>query len=236
MWKFLTGLDSNVLRGLLVAVASLIGLIVNSIFNISEDAWGEKAEKIIDAVIQIVALGGALWAGYARINMPNPNLTEAAKAKEVQLIERGKIPVEKASVEAAQIANTSVSEKVQGGFARLGMLGALLAALLATLTVIGCATLGAAQPQTFSEKATAGYETVTALANLTSVLLDAGKIEVKDGRNVHTQLTNLKEGIDIAVALKAAGNSDADSRLEVTIKALTLLQSYLALKELENGR
>jgi hypothetical protein len=144
--------------------------------------------------------------------------------------------VEKASVEAAQIANTSVSEKVQGGFARLGMLGALLAALLATLTVIGCATLGAAQPQTFSEKATAGYETVTALANLTSVLLDAGKIEVKDGRNVHTQLTNLKEGIDIAVALKAAGNSDADSRLEVTIKALTLLQSYLALKELEHGR
>jgi hypothetical protein len=104
------------------------------------------------------------------------------------------------------------------------------------LVLPGCASLGVPTAQTFDERVVAGYQIVTGMAESTGMLLDANKIEAKDGRNIHTQLTTLKESIDVAVSLKAAGDfSSAETRLDAAIHALKLLQGYLALREAGNG-
>lgn len=103
-----------------------------------------------------------------------------------------------------------------------------LALVIATFALVGCKAFNVYVPETFNERVTAGYSTVTGAAELTGALLDAGTISAEDARNVHTTLTNLKGGIDLAVSIHASGDfSTAEARLDATIAALEELRRYL---------
>lgn len=193
MLDFFTKLDSNVLRGLLVAVASLIGLIVNTVFNISEEAWGEKAEKIIDAVIQIIALGGAIWAGYARINQPNPNLSVKANEAEAKLVAEGKLP--------EHLATKGVVDAMPGGQGGYARVGALVAAAL--LALVACSGLQGAV-----READDMPDYAFVLGNVYEGYLDMA-IKYKDSPGARSEVVEKMKAVDLKLgpAVEALGKA-----------------------------
>lgn len=103
-------------------------------------------------------------------------------------------------------------------------------AVLATLAA--CAAFNVPAPETFNERAVAGYSTIATAAETASALLDAGSITAEEARDVHTRLSQAKEGIDIAVALRAGGDfSNAETRLAATIAALETLRVFLRSRQ-----
>lgn len=96
----------------------------------------------------------------------------------------------------------------------------------------GCATIGIHAPDSFEERIVAGYSTVQALADSTALLLEAGEINAEDARNIHTQLTTAKEGLDITRRIHDGGDiTTAEGRLQATIAGLTAIQTYLRSKQ-----
>ena len=93
---------------------ALIVVTVLGLFGQSLDFdLNQTLEKVTDAVVALLVVLLPVWTIVTRIRKPAPNLSAAAKKTEVRLVEQGKIPVEKASVEAASAASTSVSEQVK---------------------------------------------------------------------------------------------------------------------------
>lgn len=118
-----------------------------------------------------------------------------------------------------------ITKTIASGFLALSLTGVVVAGPLA---LTGCALFGVPVAQNFDERVVAGYASVAAAADMTGVLMDAGQLTPADARNVHTQLINLKEGVDVAVAIKQSGDlSNAETRLTATIAALNILKGYL---------
>lgn len=48
--------------------------------------------KVVDGILAGIAAVTALWTIFTRITKPAPNLSQAAVAKEIELVAAGKIP------------------------------------------------------------------------------------------------------------------------------------------------
>jgi hypothetical protein len=81
-------LDSLVLRGLLVAAVGFIGVVL-SLFGVSEGMFSEKAMKVVDAGMTLLTAVGLLYAANARINKPNPPLSDKAVAETARMVQDG---------------------------------------------------------------------------------------------------------------------------------------------------
>lgn len=90
MLEKIAKLDSLVLRGLAVALIGLIGKIL-SLAGVDEMLFSAKANEIVDAALTVLTTAGVLYAAYARINRPNPPLSDAAVAKTQQMVAEGKL-------------------------------------------------------------------------------------------------------------------------------------------------
>lgn len=112
-------LDSQVMRALGLAVIALLGLIL-SFFGVDEAIFSEKAQRVLDALLLVLATSAALYASWARATKPTPPLTETAKQKTAELVAAGKL---------------STATQRQGGFARAAMLGVILA--FGSIVVVG---------------------------------------------------------------------------------------------------
>lgn len=66
--------DAGTMRALLVAAVGLIGVIAG-LFGVDEALFSEKAGKVVDALSTLIAVGGVVWAGYARARKPTPPVT-----------------------------------------------------------------------------------------------------------------------------------------------------------------
>jgi hypothetical protein len=109
---------------------------------------------------------------------------------------------------------------------------ALAFATVGPLALTGCKTIGIHAPESFNERMVAGYATVQAIADSTALLLDAGEITADDARNIHTQATTAKEGLDIARQIHDSGDiTSAEGRLQAIITGLTAVQTYLRSKQ-----
>jgi hypothetical protein len=114
------------------------------------------------------------------------------------------------------------------------LIGAMLAcsAIVAPAALTGCTVLGVQTAETFDERAVGAYGTVVTVIDLATALHDAGTITLDDFSDVVNQTEELKKGIDLAIALKNAGDfTDADTRLAVTIRALETLQAVLRSRQ-----
>lgn len=142
--------DSAIMRQqvyqLVLAVLTLVGAQVDLAF------LEENGEAVVDGVLRALSGVIALYTMFTRAVKPAPNLTAAADQKEAELVESGKLPVEKATVKAvASVGSPSKVEtavtKLQGGYARVSFLLAFLVALGAcsgVLVLTGCASTLAA--------------------------------------------------------------------------------------------
>ena len=115
--------------------------------------------------------------------------------------------------------------------------GMLALAMIATATIAvpamltGCPAIDVRAPQTFNERAVAGYQTISGATDIVSTLLAAGTIDAADARNAHDSLTLAKQAIDIASAIAASGDlATAEGRLNATLTGLNALDTYLRSK------
>jgi hypothetical protein len=90
MLEKIAKLDSLVLRGLAVALIGLIGKIL-SLAGVDEMVFSTKASEIVDALLTVITTAGVLYAAYARINKPNPPLSDAAVAKTQEMVDDGRL-------------------------------------------------------------------------------------------------------------------------------------------------
>lgn len=215
--------DSAIMRQqvyqLLFALLTLIGAQVDLSFI------EQEGEAIVDGVLTLASAAVAILTMFTRATKPAPNLTEAAKANEVKLVEQGTIPVEKASVEAASVATSSVSESVtsppmQGGFARTPV-------LIALVVLSACTLLGVPSPETFNQRAAFALTQVTAVRESATELVSSGAITADDAQNIQQQADSARAGIDLALVFKATDPENAENRLAAANVVIDALKAYL---------
>jgi hypothetical protein len=81
-------LDSQVLRALLVTAIGLVGAILRA-FGIGDESFSKGALEIADQLMLFVATLGVLYAAHARINKPNPPLSDKAVLETQRLVDEG---------------------------------------------------------------------------------------------------------------------------------------------------
>lgn len=111
-------LDSNVIRGLLVAIVGLIGSVLHAC-GLDSSLFSERAEPIVDAICTLITAIGTAWAMYARLFLPTPPLTDEALLRTQERLR-------------------------DGGFASVHMLAVIATTLVVALLLAGCQ---AAQPK-----------------------------------------------------------------------------------------
>lgn len=117
----------------------------------------------------------------------------------------------------------------QGGFARPGLLMAVSASTI--IALVGCASLGAPQPQTFKQRVLTAETQVTTVRKGAEILLKAGKLEADDAQNINDQADTAVAGMRVARRISATDQAAAQTRLTLSITILTELQTYLGSKE-----
>lgn len=108
-------LDSGIIRALLIAGAAFIGGILRLFGVVDEKSFNENAIHVIDLLITFLGAAAGLYIAYARINLPNPPLSDSAVVKSQEMI-----------------------NKQQGGFVSVRLLIAL-ASMMAMVSLVGCA-------------------------------------------------------------------------------------------------
>jgi hypothetical protein len=89
-------LDSNIIKGLLTALAALAGTIGTIFFGLDESIFNEKAEKIITALVAFLAvaapIGFAIWARTRQATPPLTTSRAAAETKTEEMKQAGVLP------------------------------------------------------------------------------------------------------------------------------------------------
>ncbi len=81
--------------------------------------------------------------------------------------------------------------------------------------------------KSFNDQAAVAYTTVSTVYDLTTSLVTAHKIDVRDARNIRTQADAARDAVDVAVMLHTAGDKAADDKLSAAVSIITNLQTYL---------
>lgn len=198
-------LESGVIRGLLVALGSLIGLVLTKLGFTFDDAF---YAQLTDAILLLLIAGSTLYAAWMRARKANPPITGAAivstKEREVrEHLER------------------------EGGFARPGLL--CLVSVLGLLSA--CAALGIPGAKSFNERLAVGYSTVTTVRQSATTLVQSDAISPEDADNVQKQADHARAGLDIASTLKNVDQQAADARLLSALQILHALEDYLRSRQ-----
>jgi hypothetical protein len=78
-------LDAAVIRALLVAAVGVLGVVLG-FFGVNEDVFNAQAARFVDALSLLFTAGGVAWAAWARINLPNPPLSDKAVTKSQAMV------------------------------------------------------------------------------------------------------------------------------------------------------
>lgn len=104
----------------------------------------------------------------------------------------------------------------------------LLPVLAVAALVVGCAALGIAKPETFSERLAYAYATHTAIQNAAANSLNAGEITSRDGEQILKLADDSRQVLDAARAASQAGDvATAEGRLALATNILQQVQAYL---------
>jgi hypothetical protein len=107
-------------------------------------------------------------------------------------------------------------------------MGAL--AIVAAIALASCAAFDV-KPQTFNEGVAACLSSATSARTLSFALLSADKISANDAENANKQADVLREGCDVADALKGSDIKSAQGKLDATRTALGALRGYLESRQ-----
>lgn len=94
-------MDSHVLRGLMVAGVGLVGSVVALFGHISAAQFMAKALPVIDSADVLLGAAGLAWAAYARVNLPNPPLSNGAIVRRDAAVAAGKLQTREPTIAPA---------------------------------------------------------------------------------------------------------------------------------------
>jgi hypothetical protein len=102
--------------------------------------------------------------------------------------------------------------------------------LAAAMCLAACAQLGIPAADTFNKKLAAGYVAVGAVAEAANNAVVSGALSKSDAKNVLASAEAAVQGLDLASTMSKTDMAGASTRLDLTIAAITALQTYLISK------
>jgi hypothetical protein len=101
------------------------------------------------------------------------------------------------------------------------------------MVLAGCQTLGnpVAQADSFSKKIILANSTIEATATNITTLVSSGKLSKDEAQDAINALDNASSAVDLARKTYNQNPKDAESRLSLTLAALTTLQAELARRQ-----
>lgn len=184
-------LDAGVIRGLLVASSGLIGQIA-VLFGVDEKLFNEHAGKIIDSIPPLWIALGLLWAGYARINLPNPPLSKKAVKRSHEML--------------AQQTDTPSPPGKESGFVRPLFLACLMVLMMpAVLVSSGCVGTGSA----YRAAETPDERAYVIAEHYASLVKEAANL--KETRTVPDELIEAMQRAEFAARPLILGSSDGST-------------------------
>lgn len=102
---------------------------------------------------------------------------------------------------------------------------------LLVLLIAGCGVLGVPAPQTFNQRAAAATATVNTASQSVLTLLQAHKITPDESDRYTDRTEDAQQAIDLARGIYPADPTDAENRLELTIKLLQILTAELESRQ-----
>lgn len=103
----------------------------------------------------------------------------------------------------------------------------VLATCMSVAILAGCGTLGVQTPADFKTKAYAAVITADGIVKTADTLLKAGKLSPDDAENIVKSVDTAKAGIAVARSYQNTAPTTANSKLDASVAALTLLTAYL---------
>lgn len=204
MLKQISMMEAGVIRGLLVAIVGVLGLVLR-LFGVDVDAFSDKAEQFIDALMALLAAGGLFYAGYSRVTKPTPPISDEATQKTAAMLRK------------------------QGGHVSPALLATLVLTMLGALALAGCATTERAEG--FADGAAVTELQLNSLIGATTNALKAGAIAPEDAREVRELATSASDTLGLAEEAYAAGDlSTATRRYKLARGVLRELQNRLDVK------
>lgn len=211
--------QSATLRALLVAFVSQLVVWLGLTDKI-DDAVRAAA---VDGLLQFISFVAMAWAGWARMRLATPPLTNIAAQRRDDRVAAEQPP--------------ATPTNAQAGFARAWMLGILLAiAVPSAMIVTGCETIGLTQPKSFDQRLAYAYSTHTAILEATTVAVTNGRLSAADGQAVLGYSAQSRALLDAAKLASVCNQtvpcdaSTAEGRLTLALNVLTQLQTYLSSK------
>lgn len=101
-----------------------------------------------------------------------------------------------------------------------------LIASICIAALVGCSSLGIAPADTWNKKIAAAYETVAAVDDTATSLVQAGKLSKKDAQATKASIDGAIAGI--AAAAQMTDPTAAQNRLAAVTASLVALQAFLA--------
>lgn len=207
-------LDSQVVRAMLVAIVGMVTSLIAG-FGLDTTELTTKSQAIIDGIGNALTAFGVAWGLWARINNPNPPLSDKAVVKTEQMVAQGKL-------------QTTNAPHTQGGFARPLMLALLLAVAAPVVLVTQSAcTTPAGQSISFEQRLKLTVDTHTAVTRTVTAALNSQLISSQDAEAYHKVAVAAREVIETAVTLKDSDISTAEGQLQLANDLLIELQQYL---------
>ncbi len=206
MLKQITMMESGTIRGLLISMVGVIGLVL-SLFGVDAAVFGQEANKFIDALMSLLASGGLAYAGYARTMNATPPLSDTAADK------------------------TREMARKQGGHAATSLLATLTLVFVGMFSY-GCVT---EQARGFTDRAATAELLVNSTIKATTNALNDGAIKADDAKVVR-ELTGKASDLLLAAetAFGAGDPTTAEGRLALAEGILRELQQRLKPKQVRS--
>lgn len=201
MLKQISMMESGTIRGLLISLVGIVGLVL-SLFGVDAAVFGQEANKFIDALMSLLATGGAAYAAYARTMNPSPPLTDTAEQKTREL------------------------QRKQGGFAPPILLATIALAGVAFFALAGCVTPEPARG--FRDRAAVVELQLNSLIAATTNSVKAGALKPEDAKAVRELVSSASDTLGLAEAAYDGGDpATAEGRLRLAEGVLREVQKRL---------
>lgn len=109
---------------------------------------------------------------------------------------------------------------------------AALCAIVISVFVAACSTLGIAPADTFNKQAAVAIATITEVRETATAALQAGKITAAQAQDAQAKADEARAGVQAARQVAASGNfNDATTRVDAINASLRALHAYLIQRQ-----
>lgn len=236
----LSKLKSETLRAIAITAIPVFGMIVGA-FGWDEGIFSAKAALVIDRVLALWTALGLAYIADARINKPNPPLSDKAVDATMRLVDEGKLTVTATSMSNSTLASdydapvTKQAGRIALMFAPLLFGLSAVSVVAATLALQGC-TSTSFTVRTPTQRLDIAIQTADISVTAVRSALRSDLISAAQATSFLNNVREYRALLGTVTDLMETGQPGATSMLSYVEQSLLTLQNFLAEREKEKAR